>query len=336
MRRQAVAGFVLVLVGFVLYAQSGAQEPFVVQYIDGAVQAQLKGQTSRRSLKVMDRVPGDATVKLPKGATIELACGKFVIAVVGEGTYTISGLLSRFERLGLEAGSTVAQKIKAVAREPARINMRPDWSEGGYTYQQMQVDEREKVGQITQGYNPREGFQIDNLRFFHWGLKGGYAQLDVPRIYEEYQDAIDRGIRSLIRARYNEAIEHLRNAVDDAIFPDEVLRSKYLLAVAYAEYGSPVRAWKTISGLTGTKKDLEYGDLLVRKAQIQMDTFQCEDALATISPLLEPLAKDEFGQAACLVAYYAYRGLNRNKEASEMRQKALSIAFPAARAESVR
>jgi len=75
------------------------------------------------------------------------------------------------------------------------------------------------------------------------------------------------------------------------------------------------------------RDDLEYGDFLIRKAQLQADALLYEDALATVKPLLEPLVKDEFGQAACLVAYYAYRGLNRSKEAAETRQKGLGIKF---------
>jgi hypothetical protein len=46
-----------------------------------------------------------------------------------------------------------------------------------------------------------------------------------------------------------------------------------------------------------------------------------------LKPLLEPLVKDEFGQAACLVAYFAFKGLNRNKEATDIRQKGLGITF---------
>ena len=73
--------------------------------------------------------------------------------------------------------------------------------------------------------------------------------------------------------------------------------------------------------------DTEYRDYLLRKAQLQVDALQNEDALATLKPLLEPLAKDEFGQAACLVAYYAYKGLDRAKEAADVKQKGLAIVY---------
>lgn len=338
MRRIVLAGIFLVLAGFVLYGQSAAQQPFVVQYIDGSVQIQLKGQTAWKSLKVKDQVPVDATVKLAKNAMLELARDKTVISLIKEGIYPITSLLSKLESSGSGLGSSVAQKIKSVSAQPvqssttggvraAKVGEKPDWTGGGYSLEQMLRDEQEKQDGISKKDVPKEGFEIDNLQFFYWGLKGGYAEREYPRMYEEYKDAVDQGVRALISGKYNAATEHLRSAVTAAIFPDEQRKANYLLAVAYVEAGSPVRAWQIISNMNVMKEDFEYNDFLIRKAQLQVDALQYDDALITLKPLIEPLAKDEFGQAACLVAYYAYKGLNRNKEAADVRQKGLSIVF---------
>ena len=58
MRKLVVAGFLLILAGFSLYGQTTVQQPFVVQYVDGSVQVQLKGQTAWKTLKAKDRGPG--------------------------------------------------------------------------------------------------------------------------------------------------------------------------------------------------------------------------------------------------------------------------------------
>ncbi len=337
MRKLAVAGFLLILAGFSLYGQTTVQQPFVVQYVDGGVQVQLKGQTAWKTLKAKDQVPADATVKLAKGAMIEMARDKTVLSLIKEGMYPMAGLVSKVQASGSGLGSTVAQKIKAVSSDPVQSSTTggvraakagpPDWSNGGYSIEQKLKDEKEKADLIAAKNVKTEGFEIDNLQFFYWGLRGGYAEREVPRMYEEYKDAIDLGIRALIEAKYDVAIEHLRSAVTAAIFTEEVRKANYLLAVAYVEAGSPVRAWKIISGMNVAKDDFEYNDFLLRKAQLQVDALQYEDALATLKPFLEPLVKDAFGQAACLVAYYAYKGLNRYKEAADIKQKGLGILF---------
>lgn len=338
MRRLVVAGFLLVLAGLAVYGQTTAQPPFAVQYVDGSVQVQLKGQTAWKTLKAKDPVPADATVKVAKGAMIELAREKTVLSLIKEGIYPMAGLLSKVQVTGSGLGSTVAQKIKAVSSEPvqssttggvraAKAGELPDWSNGGYSNKQKQSDEEDKAQLVAKKEVPKDGFEIDNLQFFYWGIRGGYAERENPRMYEEYKDAIDRGIRTIIDSQYEAAIEHLRNAVTESIFTEEVRRANYLLAIAYVEAGQPVRAWKIISGMNVAKDDLEYNDVLIRKAQLQVDALQYDDALATLKPLLEPLAKDEFGQAACLVAYYAYKGLNRHKEAEDIKQRGLGIVF---------
>jgi hypothetical protein len=305
--------------------------------VDGSVQVQLKGQTAWKTLKAKDVVPADASIRLAKGAMIEMSRERLMLSLIKDGIYPMTSLLSKVQSSGSTLGSTVAQKIRAVSSDPVQSSTTggvraaqagpPDWSNGGYSIEQKLRDEKEKADLIAAKNVKTEGFEIDNLQFFYWGLRGGYAEREVPRMYEEYKDAIDLGIRALIEAKYDAAIEHLRSAVTAAIFTEEVRKANYLLAVAYVEAGSPVRAWKIISGMSMVKDDFEYNDFLIRKAQLQVDALQYEDALATLKPLLEPLVKDEFGQAACLVAYYANKGLNRSKEAADARQKGLGILF---------
>jgi len=338
MRRLVVAGIVLVLAGFALFGQSAVQQLFTVQYLDGSVQVQLKGQTAWKSLKVNEKVPADATVRLAKGAMIELVSGKTVLSLIKDGIYPMASLLAKVQTTSGGLGSTVAMKLKAVSSEPvqssttggvraADASAKRDWSNGGYTLKQMLEDRKFKADQIAKNTFPDGGFEIDNLQFTHWGIRGGYAERMDSDWAEEFGDAIDLGVRALIESQYDAAINRLRDAVTQAILPNEVRKANYLLAVAYAEAGSPARAWKIISEMSAARDDLEYGDFLIRKAQLQVDALMYEDALATVKPLLEPLQKDDFGQAACLVAWYAYKGLNRTKEAADIRQKGLSVVF---------
>jgi len=321
MRKLFIAGFLLVLAGLALYGQTATQ-PFVVQYVDGSVQVQLKGQSTWKSLKAKDQVPVDATVKVAKGAMIELARDKTVLTLIKEGTYPMTGLIAKLQSSGGGVGQTVAQKIRAVASEPvqssttggvrAGILKKPNWSDGGYSLLQKQKDDL-------------AGYDYLDLQFKFWGIRGGYADRPELSMVEEYWVAVDKGVRAMIEGSNDKAIQYLRDAVTEAIFDDEVKRANYLLAVAYTEGGSPARAWKILSDLAVSPDDLEYKDYLIRKAQLQVDSLLNEDALVTLKPLLDPLSKDEFGQAACLVAYYAYKGLDRSKEATDVKQKGLGI-----------
>lgn len=325
MRKLLIAGIFIILAGLALYGQTAATQPFVVQYVDGSVQVQLKGQATWKTLKVKDQVPVDATLKLAKGATIELARDKNVLTLIKEGTYPMTSLIAKVQSSGAGIGSTVAAKIKAVASVPVQSSTTggvragiptADWTNGGYSLQQKLKDEA-------------SGYDYLDLQFKFWGIRGGYADRPTLHMVEEYWVAVDQGVRSLMDGTYDTAIQHLRDAVTEAIFDDEVKRANYLLAVAYAEGGSPARAWKILSDLTVGPDDLEYKDYLIRRAQLQVDSLQNEDALVTLKPLLDPLAKDEFGQAACLIAWYAYKGLDRSKEAADVKQKGLSIKYTA-------
>jgi hypothetical protein len=325
MRKLLLTGTMFVLAGLALFGQAAATPPFAVQYVDGSVQVQLKGQTTWKTLKVKDEVPVDATLKVAKGAMIELARDKTVLTLIKEGTYPMAGMIAKVQSSGTGVGSTVAAKIKAVASEPvqssttggvraAKAGEKPDWNNGGYSLQQKLKDDA-------------EGHDYLDLQFRFWGVRGGYADRPALKMYEEYWVAVDDGVRALMESTYDKAIQHLRDAVTEAIFDDEVKRANYLLAVAYAEGGSPARAWKILSELQVGPDDLEYKDFLIRKAQLQVDSLLNEDAIATLKPLLDPLSKDEFGQAACLVAYYAFKGLDRAKEAADAKQKGLSITY---------
>jgi hypothetical protein len=324
MRKLLLTTTLFILAGIALYGQTATQ-PFAVQYVDGSVQVQLKGQATWKTLKVKDQVPVDATLKVAKGAMIELARDKTILTLIKEGTYPMTGLIAKVQASGTGIGSTVAAKIKAVASDPvqssttggvraAKGGEMPDWSNGGYSLQQKVKDKASEADYY-------------DLVFKYWGIRGGYA--DRPELFmvEDYWMAVDKGVRALVEGAYDKAIQYLRDAVTEAIFDDEVKRANYLLAVAYAEGGSPARAWKILSGMELVPDDLEYRDFLIRKAQLQVDSLQNEDALATLKPLLDPLAKDEFGQAACLVAYYADKGLDRSKDAADIKQKGLSITY---------
>ena len=119
MRRLIVAGFLLLVAGFALYGQSTAQKPFKVQYVDGTVEMQLKGQTAWKPLKVNTLVPVDATVRLVGGAAVELMLDKTRISLIKAGTYPMAGLVSKMKTsTGTGLGASVAQKIAMITTTP--------------------------------------------------------------------------------------------------------------------------------------------------------------------------------------------------------------------------
>jgi hypothetical protein len=90
-----VAGAFLVLAGFVLCGQTAAQQPFVVQYVDGSVQVQLKRQTAWKTLKPRDQVLADAIVRLAEGAMVEIVRDKSVPSLIKDGTYQLASLADK-------------------------------------------------------------------------------------------------------------------------------------------------------------------------------------------------------------------------------------------------
>jgi hypothetical protein len=225
-------------------------------------------------------------------------------------------------KTGAGAGSgaldLVAQKIEALSSSPTTA--------GG-----------SHAGSTAAGVRG-ENISIADLRFglsgylVHWGVLGAIkANID---FVEEDQLIISEAIRVLlVRNDYPAVIKKLEAGLREVMEPDRGYEMAYLLATAYSKSGSAARAWKAISLIPGTVTSAEwirpeaYADSLLRKGQIQVDLAEYSDALVTLKPLLDPLVQDAFGQAACLIAWYAFKGLDRTDDAAAARQKGLGIRF---------
>jgi hypothetical protein len=323
MRAFFLAGILVVAGGVTLYAQAASTQAFEVKYLDGSVQVQLKGQATWKSLGTGSLVPADATEKVAKGAAIELSRGTTVISLVKEGTYSMATLLGRVPASGTGLGSSMAAKLHTLTSE------RPQSSTAGGTR-----------ADPCQDYLPFEnggcvdpdaytaGGSACSLRFVYWGIKAGYLRI-VPSgedFIEEIDTAVDGAVRELLRGHYAKAIDLLRGFnVPSSPQLGDTTTARYLLATAYAETGQPAHAWTLLAGLSVAKEDRAYRDILIRKAQVLVDSFQAQDALVTLQPLLTPLESSEFGQAACLVAYYAYLGLEKPALAADVRRRGIGI-----------
>jgi hypothetical protein len=319
MRTLFLAGFLIVFGGFTVHGQAAVQKPYVVQYVDGSVQVQVKNQAAWKTVKVRNSIPADATLRLAKGAIIELKRDKTVVSLVKEGTYPVSKFAAK---TGGSAGSgvldIVAQKIEALGSSPpAAGSIRAGSTAAGVR------GERISIAGLRVGLS---GYLV------HWGVLGAIkANID---FVEEDQLIISEAIRILlVRSDYPAAIKKLEAGLREIMEPDRGYEMAYLLATAYSKSGSAARAWKAISLIPDTVTPAEwirpeaYSDSLLRKGQIQVDLAEYSDALVTLKPLLDPLVKDAFGQVACLVAYHAFKGLDRPDDAAAARRNGLGIRF---------
>jgi predicted negative regulator of RcsB-dependent stress response len=335
MRKLFLAGSFLVLAGLALHGQATVQKPFVVQYVDGRVEMRVGAAEKQTPLAVKAMVSLDATIIVAKGAMIELKRDATVISLIKAGTYKMAELAGTAQG-GTGAGlvAIVASKLKAVTSQPTLTS----------TVAGVRADPCKDIKEFIKG-----GATDPNLRyctevkgaakimFVYWGLKGGYIEVspDMAADYEEYKNAVDEAIRALLRKQYGAAIEYCMKAFKEASPGDlrdpterenaEMRTAAYLLACAHMENGSMAQAWKAIKDLGANPGDREYKDILIRKAQLQVDGFLFDEALATLRPLLQPLDRTEFGQAASLVAYHALAGLGRTKEAGEVKKNGLAI-----------
>ena len=118
MRRLIVAGLFLIAAGFTLYGQSTAPKFFKVQYVDGKVEMQLKGQTKWNPLQINTLVAVDATVRLAEGATVELMLDKTRVSLIKAGTYPMASLASKVKTsTGTRLGARVAQKVAMIVTD---------------------------------------------------------------------------------------------------------------------------------------------------------------------------------------------------------------------------
>jgi hypothetical protein len=301
-------------------AQSTAPQPFEVRYLEGSVQVQLRGTTKWTSLKVEAKVPGDATVRLAKGALLELADGSKVLSLIKQGIYDLALVAGRAPASGGLA-SAVATKLRVLTSE------RQQASSAGGTRADM-CDEPQKFanGGCT---DPAASSSACTVVFVHWGVRAGSVRV-YPAAQEFLDDAglaIDMAIRDLLRGNYAKAVARLKPH-DDVRGTDRdfLVEVRYLLASAYAESGQSALAWKLLSGLTVKPGDRAYRDVLVRRAQVLVDCGAAEDALTALKPLLDPLERSEYGQAASLVAWQAWLALDNPKLAAEARQRGIGIA----------
>jgi hypothetical protein len=319
MRKLCVVGLLFALLGLALHAQAAAQKPYVVQYVDGSVLVQLKNQAAWKVVKIRNSIPADATLRLAKGAIIELKRDKTVVSLVKEGTYPVSKFAAK---AGGGAGSgaldLVAQKIEALGSSPAAA--------GGVGAGSTAAGVRGKKIAIADLRVGLTGYLV------HWGVLGAVKEnID---FVEEDQLIISEAIRVLlVRSDYPAAIRKLEAGLREVMEPDRGYEMAYLLATAYSKSGSAARAWKAMSLIPDSVTPAEwirpeaYSDSLLRKAQIQVDLAEYSDALVTLKPLLDPLVKDEYGQAACLIAYHAFKGLDRTDDAADARRKGLGITI---------
>jgi hypothetical protein len=292
MRRLIVAGILLVIAGFALYGQSTVQKPFVVQYVDGKVEIQLKGQTTWKPLNVKGSVPADATVRLDKDATIEILRDTTRVSLIKEGTYPMAGIVSKIKTSsGTGLGASVAQKIAMVVPTSNTTAMR--------------------TGDAT------AGVRAPDAAAEKYGLSDMMWDEGTKEFYKEVSALLDT-------KKYAKAIEKLEPEVATTAGNIKVYNQS-LLVEAFLGSGETSRAWKQISSMKVDPKLPCYNDYLVLKGQVQADALEYEDSLATLKPLLDPLAQNTFGQSACLVAYHAYKGLGKATEAADIREKGIAI-----------
>jgi hypothetical protein len=294
MRRLIVAGFFLVVAGFALYGQATVQKPFKVQYIDGTVEMQLKGQPMWKQLNVNTLVPADATVRLGGGSTVELMLGKTRISLIKAGTYPMASLVSKAKvSSGTGLGASVAQKV-------AMIVTGPDTS----------------IPTGVRGSTPM-GVRSPDGAAPKFGLSEMMWGEDTKEFYTEVTAL-------LVTKKYAKAIEKLEPEVATTIGNIKVY-SQSLLVEAYLGSGETSRAWKQLVLMEVDPKLPFYNDYLILKGQVQADALEFADSLATLKPLLDPLAEDAYGQSACLIAYHAYKGLDKPAEAAAIRAKGIAI-----------
>jgi hypothetical protein len=256
---------VVVLVAFVaalgLYAV-----PLTVSWADGKVE--LKNGTAWTSVSMGDQIDSSATLRLSKGATIELTDGKRKVSLTAEGSYVVDNLLKRgavaskqnqgaLNKLGklvdpqASVGSTTVAAVRGAAIEPTKDSTawQSDVDVGAIMDEGRQLvragDYVAASLKFGEAVDVAEGVEKDSAMYSQaWALAAADSQAKAVKILRAMPASGNwAGPRALLLARLDidsganaEAKSVLESGISAKLFVgEEVELAKSLLSEASAE-----------------------------------------------------------------------------------------------------
>jgi hypothetical protein len=257
---------VFVLIAFAATLSLSAV-PMTVSWADGKVD--LKSGSAWAAVSVGDKIDSSSTIRLGKGATVELTDGKRKVSLTAEGSYVVDAVLKKgavaskkstqaMDKLGklvdpqASVNSSTVAAVRGAAVEPAKESM--DWQSGEADYASLMDEGRRLVrtgeyGSAARRFNEAagaaDGVDKDAAQYSEaWALAADESQGRAVNILRGMPSSGNwAGPRALLLARLDidsgakvEAKTVIQSGMAAKLFvAEEVELAKALLEEAQAE-----------------------------------------------------------------------------------------------------
>jgi len=240
--------------------------PLTVSWADGKVD--LQSGASWKELSLGDEIDSSATIRLAKGASVELTDGKRKVSLTAGGTYLVDSLLKKgavaakpnqlaLNKLGklvdpqASVGSTTVAAVRGAAIEPAKestawqadVDVPAIMDEGRQLVRSGEYDKA--AAKFGEAVSAAEGVDKDSAMYSQaWALAAGNSQAKAVKVLRAMPSTGNwAGPRALLLARLDidsgasgEAASLIQSGLDAKLFVgDEVDMAKALLDEASAQ-----------------------------------------------------------------------------------------------------
>ncbi|RKX84099.1 MAG: hypothetical protein DRP57_06565 [Spirochaetes bacterium] len=124
---------------------------------------------------------------------------------------------------------------------------------------------------------------------------------------------------------FAEAISVLKEGLNSSKDPDVIQEYRYHLGYSYAMFGKNARALSYLSKVEADESMPYFGDLILIKGQLLMDSLNFKDALKLFNLYLEKYPDSSSSQLLYFLSGICYRELNKKEDAVKDLKTALKI-----------
>jgi tetratricopeptide (TPR) repeat protein len=275
----------LILLLFTMFSFSLHAADFEVVYLDGS--ADLNAGSGWRPIYAGDLVSSGDSIKVYKGALIELSGGGGALMLSKEGTYDVAALTEDLERkkeIGL--GSMLSSRMSNI-------------------FQGSSVQNRSAVAGVR-------GDIMDGDDAMTWMESGNHA-------------LIEEGVELLGEGKVDTAVEVFLDAYFSAMDEIESAAAAFYLAGIEDMQGNIAEAVDYLAGEELTLDHELYPDFVILKGKLLVDTFRYDEALTLFHSWDGRFAAKDQQQTVGLLHAITLASLGRKSEARSLLNETVAI-----------
>jgi hypothetical protein len=235
-----------------------------------------------------DDLPADATVRLSSGGYAEIARGDRVVTLSRAGTYRLPDLLQA-------AGAASSWGISSVMGS--------------------------KLGALASGTRGA-GTQAAQMGVRGAAQGGG----TVTWVEDEAGEMVKQGLALLEQGNSSDALAAFQKASESATDGDTEQAARFYQAYTSDALGQRAQALRILAKLTPRQQADYYGDFVLLKGRLLIESAAAADALPLLDSYLAANPKGDGAQAAQILASFACRALGDTRSAAVRLEQARDLA----------